>query len=181
MQKMRQTIPALDGFRAIAVLIVLISHAGYRNIVPGGLGVTIFFFLSGYLITSLLVDEFAKTNNLSIKKFLLRRFYRLFLAFLLCLLYSYSLVMLGWLGGGVSIEGFLSQLFYLANYHLAFDWQGSIPDGTDVLWSLAVEEHFYLVFPFLILLGFKKLNKYGIASCILMLCIFSKAKKSLSC
>jgi peptidoglycan/LPS O-acetylase OafA/YrhL len=68
MQKMRQTIPALDGFRAIAVLIVLISHAGYRNIVPGGLGVTIFFFLSGYLITSLLVDEFAKTNNLSIKK-----------------------------------------------------------------------------------------------------------------
>src|SRR5450432_3478739 len=50
-------IPSLDGLRAISISIVLVSHAGYGSVVAGGLGVTIFFFLSGYLITTLLMNE----------------------------------------------------------------------------------------------------------------------------
>jgi peptidoglycan/LPS O-acetylase OafA/YrhL len=49
------TIPSLDGIRAVSVMLVVIAHSGFGHIVPGGLGVTIFFFLSGYLITSLLL------------------------------------------------------------------------------------------------------------------------------
>lgn len=66
-------LPALDGLRASAILIVMVSHAGLGQIVPGGLGVTIFFFLSGYLITTLMVTEWQTTNRLDFGGFYLRR------------------------------------------------------------------------------------------------------------
>jgi peptidoglycan/LPS O-acetylase OafA/YrhL len=66
--------------RAISILIVLLSHTGYGTIVPGGLGVTIFFFLSGYLITTLLVEESERTVRSTFGKFYLRRAFRLFSA-----------------------------------------------------------------------------------------------------
>lgn len=68
-------IPSLDGIRAVAVILVIISHSGFGHIVPGGLGVTIFFFLSGFLITTLLESELANTGTINIKKiFLLEGF-----------------------------------------------------------------------------------------------------------
>src|SRR5262252_10540591 len=95
-------IPSLNGLRAISISIVLVAHAGYGNVIPGGLGVTIFFFLSGYLITTLLVDEHERSGRIDIGKFYLRRAFRLFPPLLLTLVIAYSLVLLGLLDGGIS-------------------------------------------------------------------------------
>src|SRR5215831_11877000 len=70
-------IASLDGLRALAVLIVVVSHAGYGDTIPGGLGVTIFFFLSGYLITTLLLDEWNEKGTINVKHFYGRRAFRL--------------------------------------------------------------------------------------------------------
>lgn len=140
-------IPSLDGIRAISVMIVLLAHGGLGHIVPGGLGVTVFFFLSGFLITTLLKQEYIRTGKIHFPKFYARRFLRLFPPLIIILTTAYVLVLLGVLDGGHSIHGYLHQVFYLANYHEIFNWQGAVPRGTGVLWSLAVEEHFYLIFP----------------------------------
>ena len=141
-------IPSLDGLRAISILIVLLSHTGYGTIVPGGLGVTIFFFLSGYLITTLLVEESERTGQINIGKFYLRRALRLFPPLVVTLVAAYSLVMLGLLAGGISWAGVIAQLLYFANYYgLFFDPGNTTAAGTGILWSLAVEEHFYMIYP----------------------------------
>jgi peptidoglycan/LPS O-acetylase OafA/YrhL len=141
-------IQSLDGLRAISILIVLVSHAGYGSVVPGGLGVTIFFFLSGYLITTLLMDERKRSGRIHIGKFYLRRVLRLFPPLLVTLAVAYSLVWLGRLDGGISWAGVLAQLLYFANYYaLFFDPGNSTAAGTGILWSLAVEEHFYMIYP----------------------------------
>jgi peptidoglycan/LPS O-acetylase OafA/YrhL len=141
-------IPSLDGLRAISILIVLLSHAGYGTVVPGGLGVTIFFFLSGYLITTLLMDESERSGRIDIGKFYLRRAFRLFPPLVVTLVIAYSLVEFGLLDGGISWAGVLAQLLYFANYYgLFYDPGNTTAAGTGILWSLAVEEHFYMIYP----------------------------------
>jgi peptidoglycan/LPS O-acetylase OafA/YrhL len=141
-------IPSLNGLRAMSISIVLVSHAGYGRVVPGGLGVTIFFFLSGYLITTLLMDERERSGRIDIGKFYLRRVFRLFPPLLVTLVIAYSLVILGRLDGGISWAGVLAQLLYFANYYgLFFDSGNTVAAGTGILWSLAVEEHFYMIYP----------------------------------
>jgi peptidoglycan/LPS O-acetylase OafA/YrhL len=143
-------IPSLNGLRAAAVILVVVSHAGLGNVIPGGLGVTIFFFLSGFLITTLLLDERQLTGGITIGAFYLRRAFRLLPPLFITLILAYTLVALGRLGGGISPTGLASQVFYFANYYtIFFDSGGSIPDGTGILWSLAVEEHFYIIYPLL--------------------------------
>lgn len=141
-------IPSLNGLRAVSISIVLVSHTGFGNVVPGGLGVTIFFFLSGYLITTLLLDEYERSGQINIGKFYLRRLFRLFPPLLVTLCIAYSLVVMGLLDGGISWSGVLAQLLYFANYYgLFFDPGNTTAAGTGILWSLAVEEHFYLIYP----------------------------------
>ncbi len=141
-------IPSLDGLRALSVLIVVVAHAGYGKIVPGGLGVTIFFFLSGYLITTLMLKEHKYTGGIGILNFYIRRVFRLLPPLLVTLAIAYALTAAGFLPGGISIAGFLAQLFYFANYYSIFlDPGNTIPDGTGILWSLAVEEHVYIFYP----------------------------------
>lgn len=141
-------IPSLDGLRAISILIVLVSHTGYGGVVPGGLGVTIFFFLSGYLITTLLMEETERSGRIDIGKFYLRRAFRLFPPLVVTLVIAYALVMLGLLDGGISWAGILAQLLYFANYYgLFYDPGNTTAAGTGILWSLAVEEHFYMIYP----------------------------------
>jgi peptidoglycan/LPS O-acetylase OafA/YrhL len=143
-----ETIPSLNGIRAISVLLVVVSHAGFGNIVPGGLGVTIFFFLSGYLITTLMLAEHDRTGRIDIRNFYLRRCFRLFPPLLVTLAIAYGLVATGILPGGITLRGLLSQLLYFANYYgIFFDPGNTIPAGTGILWSLAVEEHFYIFYP----------------------------------
>lgn len=149
------SIPSLDGIRAISVLIVVLSHSGFVA-VPGGLGVTIFFFLSGYLITTLMLAESELTGEIDILKFYARRVFRLMPPLLITLAIAYSLTYFGWLQGGISFYGLAAQVSYFANYYgIFFDPGNTVPDGTGILWSLAVEEHFYMFYPLLmsLLLG----------------------------
>jgi len=138
-------ISTLDGWRAIAILLVIADHAAGSIFAPGsdylnyaklgGLGVDVFFALSGILITRLLLEEHATTGRISLKAFYVRRAFRVQApAFIyLAVLAALSLI---W----NRAEG-LSSLFFLRNY---FDTGGPY---TSHLWSLAVEEHFYLIWP----------------------------------
>lgn len=162
-------IPSLDGIRAIAVTMVLLAHVGLGDVIPGGLGVTIFFFLSGFLITTLLCREYETKSSINVKAFYFRRFLRLFPPLAICLFIAYSLVFANLLGGEASFEGFFAQILYFANYHLIF-FESHIPNGTGILWSLAVEEHYYIVFPLIISPLFQKLQHRQIAVLLLVLC-----------
>ena len=130
------------------MLIVVVSHAGYGDTIPGGLGVTVFFFLSGYLITTLILDEHRGTGDINVRNFYLRRAFRLFPPLFITLFIAYALVGAGVLEGGFSWQGLGSQVFYFANYFTIFFDDGTMTaEGTGILWSLAVEEHFYIIFP----------------------------------
>jgi peptidoglycan/LPS O-acetylase OafA/YrhL len=140
-------IPALDGIRAISFLLVFLAHAGLEAWVPGGLGVTVFFFLSGYLITTLMREELAETGGVSFKHFYLRRALRIFPPFYLVLVGAALLSALGVLPGPPQRAPLLAQLFHFANYWTILHGYDGEVAGTGVYWSLAVEEHFYLLFP----------------------------------
>jgi peptidoglycan/LPS O-acetylase OafA/YrhL len=150
-QQPLQSIPSLNGMRAISVLLVVLSHSGFGTIVPGGLGVTIFFFLSGYLITSLMLTESERLGNIAIFSFYARRIFRLAPALLVTLTIAYSLTYFGLLPGRITLEGLTAQLLYFANYYTIFfdPSDNKIAGGTGILWSLAVEEHFYIFLPLL--------------------------------
>ncbi len=147
--------PALDGIRGIAVAVVLLFHGGYSWARGGYLGVSTFFTLSGFLITSLLVAERADRGEVRLTAFWARRLRRLFPASAFCLA-ALSLSALvtdeGWerdLQGDV-----LSALFQVANWHFLFDDRSyaqlfATPSPVLHFWSLAIEEQFYWVFPLL--------------------------------
>jgi len=141
-------IPSLDGFRAFAVVLVMIAHAGYGHWVPGGLGVSIFFFLSGYLITTLFYRELRSTHRISLPAFYVRRLLRLSPPLLVSLAVGYGLLWLGLAQGGFNLTSIAAQLFYAANYHQLYGDGRAVVEGQSVLWSLAVEEHFYFLYPF---------------------------------
>jgi peptidoglycan/LPS O-acetylase OafA/YrhL len=134
-------------------MLVFVSHAGPQHFAPGNFGVTVFFFLSGYLITTLLRMEFEATGRISLRAFYLRRVLRIFPPFYLVLLIASLLAFAGALGGPpLRLDALLSQVFHLSNYHMiAFGWGDGRAPGTGLYWSLAVEEHFYLAFPLLYL------------------------------
>jgi peptidoglycan/LPS O-acetylase OafA/YrhL len=166
-------IPSLDGLRAISILIVLVSHAGFGHVVPGGFGVTIFFFLSGYLITTLLLEEVTRSGRISIGHFYLRRAFRLFPPLVVTLTIAYSLVTFGLLDGGISWAGILAQLLYFANYYgLFYDPGNTTAAGTGILWSLAVEEHFYIFYPAALagMIAFG-LSKHRIGIVLMVVCV----------
>ena len=141
-------IPGLDGVRAMSILIVMLSHSGLR-FAPGILGVTIFFFLSGFLITSLLFDEYSRSGTIDIPKFYARRFLRLYPPLLIYL--GTVLVVLIAYQEEIDGLGLTGALLYFANYLYAFQSPHIQALGVH-LWSLSVEEHFYIFFPPLLLL-----------------------------
>lgn len=127
-------IAALDGLRGVAILIVVGSHA-VTGLFPGTLGVTLFFFISGFIITQLLLDS----DSDRLAPFYVRRFFRL--APTLLTYIAVCCLCLTLLGGRVSVSDVLASVFYYANYH-----DFSMP-ALKVTWSLAVEEHFYILYP----------------------------------
>jgi peptidoglycan/LPS O-acetylase OafA/YrhL len=141
------TIPSLDGLRAVSILLVILAHCGLGRVGHGAVGVTI-FFLSGYLITTLLRREFAKTGRVDLRRFYIRRCLRIlppcYVVIAVVLLLELAI------GEGISGGAVLAHVFYYTNYYQIYISGGGLK-GLGVLWSLAVEEHFYLVFPLLYL------------------------------
>jgi peptidoglycan/LPS O-acetylase OafA/YrhL len=157
-------IPSLDGIRAVSFLLVFVAHAGLGNIVPGGMGVTIFFFLSGFLITTLMRFEHAKSGTLNLGHFWARRALRILPPFYLVLigaaLVSHSPVV---------PSAFAAQALHITNYWGIYRGIDGMPAGTSVYWSLAVEEHFYVLFPWLFL-AMQRLTPRNQALVIYLLC-----------
>jgi peptidoglycan/LPS O-acetylase OafA/YrhL len=140
-------VPAIDGLRALAIGTVIASHFGADRFIPGGFGVTLFFFISGYLITSLMIREHGESGTLSISSFYIRRFLRLAPA-LMTMILVVSVVfceIFGLVDGPQALAG----IFYYMNYYLLLGGKADMPLGP--LWSLAVEEHYYLLFPVIFL------------------------------
>lgn len=141
-------IPGLDGLRAVSVLIVVAAHAAIPLPVGAGTGVTVFFFLSGYLITTLLRREFDRGGRISLRGFFLRRSLRILPPLYLVVVIGIALTLTGALAGAVTWLGVGGAVLHFTNIiEVAGDPTAIVP-GLGVLWSLAVEEHFYLIFPF---------------------------------
>ena len=136
--------PALDGVRGVAILIVMLDHAGFGTFAnSGNVGVTLFFVLSGFLITSLLLDEWTIHGRIDLPAFLMRRALRLLPA-LVVLLVGVSVLMVlagraGEAGGDV-----LPTLLYFMNWAKV---AGEDPGYLSHAWSLSIEEQFYLAWP----------------------------------
>lgn len=139
----RSHLPALDGLRAVAVFTVVAAHSNSPLRVPGDLGVSAFFVLSGFLITRLLLREREKTGEVSIRRFYLRRTMRIFPAYYAFLLLSFTLDARA--GQQWSPALIANTLTYTVNYFNAFNHHPST--SVAHAWSLAVEEQFYLVWP----------------------------------
>jgi peptidoglycan/LPS O-acetylase OafA/YrhL len=158
-------IPALDGMRAFAVLGVMAFHGGIPWLDGGYLGVDAFFVLSGFLITSLLVNEWQRLQTIRLGAFWARRARRLLPALLLVLLfvacYAAFVVPRGTYTD-LRLDS-LSTLFYVANWHFiligsSYFNQTGLHSPLTHTWSLAIEEQFYLVWP-LVVLGVLKLTR----------------------
>ena len=134
-------IPSLDGLRAVSFGIVFVAHAGLEHFVPGGFGVTVFFFLSGFLITTLMRTEFEKSGTLSLKAFYLRRVLRILPPFYFVLSVATALTGLAILGGTLDRQAVAAQFLHYANYWIVAHGYSGQALGTGVYWSLAVEEH----------------------------------------
>lgn len=157
-------IPGLDGLRAISVIIVLMAHFGLGHIIPGGFGVTVFFFISGFLITRLLIAETETQGKIKLKQFYIRRIIRLYPALLFMVLVSSALF--GSFGlGGPTWHELIAALGYGMNVLLTLQAQGfgETYMSWNPLWSLAVEEHFYLFFPVLLVAFGRKWNRAALA------------------
>lgn len=149
-------LPYIDGCRGIAIAIVVLSHAGLGNFIPGKFGVTLFFFISGYLITKLLLLELTKKGHIGLKDFYLRRFFRLYPALLSMIIVSMGAAFV--MQCFVPLKDILAALFYFTNYYIGWfrDPGTDCARILDIIWSLSVEEHFYFFFPFLFWLFLKK-------------------------
>jgi peptidoglycan/LPS O-acetylase OafA/YrhL len=142
-------IPSLDGLRAVSFLFVFIAHAGLENLVPGGFGVTVFFFLSGFLITTLMRVEYEKNGSVNFRHFWLRRALRILPPFYIVLILATITSVLLDPPGTLSGPSLAAQALHYSNYWIIFHGYDGQAPGTRVYWSLAVEEHFYLLFPWL--------------------------------
>lgn len=147
-------VPSLDGLRAISIALVLLGHlCGTRGfpfvsqtaMLYSNFGVRVFFVISGFLITTLLVREHEKSGEISIPEFYRRRAWRIFPA---AFAYLVVIVPLNW--SVLSRAEILTALTYTVNYREHTSW------ALGHLWSLAVEEQFYLVWPFVLALAWRR-------------------------
>ncbi|HEY8784035.1 MAG TPA: acyltransferase [Mucilaginibacter sp.] len=156
--------PSLDGLRGLAIMSVIASHFGrnesWLTYVDGAIGVHIFFILSGFLITTLLLKEKIVTGNISLRNFYIRRFLRIIPV---AYLYLLVLIVLNYLFGlNIPALSFLMSFSFFRNIPLTNDWY------TGHFWTLASEEQFYIITPILLSLW---PNKYIKLSIILLVIV----------
>lgn len=176
-----QRIAGLDGLRAIAIISVLLFHSSLGWAQGGYLGVDLFFVISGFLITSILVNEIQESGRLDYRRFYVRRAKRLLPA--VCLLIPSVILCSAWLAPqamqrlhGDAIAG----LLFLINWHLIFDQVSyfesfGTPPLLKHLWSLAIEEQFYIVWAFALGIGAKFLGRAHLALMTAVLALISVA------
>jgi peptidoglycan/LPS O-acetylase OafA/YrhL len=169
-------IPALDGLRALAVVAVLLYHADQKWIPGGFLGVDVFFVISGYLITCLLLSDYQQTHGIGLKRFWYRRARRLLPA-LFAMLFVVSLYAILFLPDVLDqLRGeVIAALTYVENWFLVFRdlsyfQSAGRPPLLQHVWSLAVEEQFYLFWPLILMLVLTVWGKSRKALLIGVLC-----------
>ena len=155
-------VSGLDGIRALSIILVLLFHGGFGWAAGGFFGVDSFFVLSGFLITALLVKEWAKSDTIILRRFWSRRARRLLPAVFVLLI---GIAFYAWLVAPADSHAALranslSTLFYVANWHQivsgqSYFAQAAVPSPLLHTWTLAIEEQFYLIWP-LIVLGILK-------------------------
>jgi hypothetical protein len=157
----------LDGVRGVAILCVFTYHFSSRRLPGGYIGVDIFFVLSGFLITYLLVEEWRRTGAINLKNFYARRALRLLPA-----LFAWTLV-LGVAGVFIGGEtrrlifyGIAASLSYVTNWLVAFELL--LRNPLSITWSLAIEEQFYLLYP--LALGWALRRKAKPSTLVVALC-----------
>ena len=180
--------PGLDGLRALAVAAVFLYHANVSWMPGGFLGVDLFFALSGYLITSLLLREFATHGTIDLVAFWMRRARRLFPAVALVILFAMlATLTIARDDLGRTRADALSAVVYLTNWHEviashSYFSQFGRPSLLQHLWSLAVEEQFYLLWPLLMIVGLRRWHPrtmhvvtgvLALASCVLMVLLYN--------
>ena len=174
---MIRRLPGLDGLRGIAVLAVIIYHADVSLLVGGFLGVDVFFVLSGFLITTLLINELTETNTVDRARFYIRRIRRLMPALFLVLFFSVLVSGLFVLDAAYHVRRDLPwAMTFVLNWSYLFFEQSyfvniSRPPLLQHLWSLSVEEQFYVIWP-IMLIGLYKV-KVGNLTPRVKICIAS--------
>ncbi len=144
-------VPALDGLRAIAVTMVMLLHAHFQLGKNGSLGVDVFFALSGFLITTLLLQEYQRDGDIGLGKFYIRRTVRLFPALygMLVVVLLYGLFFKIGTEQTIITKEVVASGLYVNNIAWVWGFDAKLLGHT---WSLAVEEQFYLVWPWVLLL-----------------------------
>src|SRR3954471_752672 len=169
-KRTQRYMPGLDGLRAIAVLAVIVFHLGF-DWAPGGLlGVGIFFTLSGYLITDILLAQLAQRNRIDFLRFWAARARRLLPAlFVMLAIVTAWVTIFGPAQPDQYRKAVLSAVFYVNNWEQIFAnvsyFARFAPEGPlNHLWSLSVEEQFYILWPFLLLVGAKLVHETPLPS-----------------
>ena len=172
-------LPGLDGVRALAVIGVLLYHADLSWIPGGFLGVDVFFVLSGFLITSLILEEFDRSGRVDFRKFYLGRARRLLPALILVLVVVSLAAALVYQDAARQLASdVVASIFYVNNWwYIAadqsyFEFIGR-PPLLKHLWSLAVEEQFYLVWPAIAFLAMRRFARKGVFAVAAILAILS--------
>jgi peptidoglycan/LPS O-acetylase OafA/YrhL len=149
--------PGLDGVRGVAILLVLGQHAPTRPLIDGFVGVTVFFCLSGYLITTLLVRQL-QTGTIDVRAFYRRRAARLCPALVTVVVATIVVLLIG--RQDLSVGQVLAPAGAAVTYTTSlFDWTDHVfatKDYFNYTWSLSVEEQFYLLWPFALLWGYRR-------------------------
>lgn len=164
-QKGRRYMPGLDGLRALSVLAVIAYHLNIKWAQGGLLGVGIFFVISGYLITDQIIIEWRKQHRFNLLRFWKRRVRRLIPAMLWMLLCVGIWLVLFDPERLQSLQGaFLSSIFYVNNWWLIFhkvSYFESFGPASPIghMWSLSIEEQFYLIWPLLLIIGLKMVQR----------------------
>jgi peptidoglycan/LPS O-acetylase OafA/YrhL len=151
--------PSIDGLRTVAIYLVVLFHAGVVGVANGFIGVDVFFVLSGYLVTNMMMSEHRRTGRLSLRRFYARRVRRLLPAavVLVVIVSGLTTLVLPRLTRLTFVDDARSSLLYVANWHFlgeATDYFADDVGRSPFLhfWSLAIEEQFYFVYP-LVLVG----------------------------
>lgn len=174
----RKYLPGLDGIRAIAVIAIIIFHLNPKWLPGGFLGVDTFFVISGYLIAMLLINEYEKTGTINILQFWIRRMKRLFppVLFMILIVIQYIIFFDQSLLYQLK-KDVIAALLYISNWWYIFDglsyFESFEARPLEHLWSLAIEEQFYLLFPLILILMLNKWSKKNILLLFFVVSILS--------